>query len=129
SWVFTDEAANATLNSALSVENILVDNNSITRTRNDGFRIGTGWGKTSTYTGKRSDGSTFSRSYTGGVVGLLGLTNNDLASVGGQAIAINNRPNANANVMCSANSDDGKPASNSLCSGAKPVIAPACTAS
>jgi len=127
SFVFTDEAAISSLSSALSVENIEVDSNTIARTRFDGFRIGTGWGKTNSFTATRSDGSTFARSYTGGQVGLLGLTGNKMSSIGGQAIAINNRPTATNNVMCSANTDDNAGASNSLCSGPKPTVVPACS--
>ena len=126
SFVFSDEAANSMLSSALSVQNILVESNTINRARNDGVRVGTGWGRTSSFTGKRSDGSSYTRSYTGGVVGLIGLTSNKMSAIGGQAIAINNRPTAQNNISCSGNTDDGGGASNGLCSGGVPVVAPAC---
>jgi hypothetical protein len=126
SFVFSDEAANSSLNAALAVQNILVESNTLNRVKYDGVRIGTGWGKTSTFTGKRSDGSLYTRSYTGGVVGLIGLTSNKMSAIGGQAIAINNRPTAQNNVSCSGNTDDGGAGSNGLCSGGVPVVAPAC---
>jgi len=127
SWVFSDEAANASLLDALAVENIRVESNRISKTRNDAVRIGTGYGKSMSYTGKRSDGSSFTRSLTGGSVGLIGLSANTMTSIGGKPIAINNRPNAQSNVSCDTNTDDGNAATNSLCSGVKPPVVPACT--
>ena len=94
SWLFSDEAANSGLKDAMAVENIRIESNRITRTRNDGVRIGTGYGKTWSFSGKRKDGSAFTRSVTGGDVGLIGLSSNTLAAIGGKAIAINNTPNA-----------------------------------
>jgi parallel beta-helix repeat protein len=129
SFVFTDEAAISTLSSALSVENIRVESNTINRTRNDGFRIGTGWGRTSTFSGRRTDGSLFTRTYTGGQVGLIGLSGNKMSAIGGQSIAINNKPTANNNISCDTNTDDGKTASSALCSGPKPPVVPACSSS
>ena len=126
SFVFSDEAANSMLSSALSAQNIRVESNTINGTKADGVRIGTGWGKTATFTGRRTDGSTYTRTYTGGVVGLIGLMSNRMASIGGQGIAINNHPTAQNNISCSGNTDDGGAASNALCSGAVPVVAPAC---
>ena len=126
SFVFTDEAAIGTLANALAVENIQVESNTINHTRNDGLRIGTGWGRTSTYTGRRSDGSSFTRTYTGGTVGLIGVSGNRMTTIGGQAIAINNRPTAQTNITCDGNTDDGRAASNALCSGPKPPVTPAC---
>lgn len=126
SHLFSDEAANATLAANLSVQNIRVENNVIERTRADAFRIGTGWGRTWSYTGKRSDGSSFTRTATGGHVGLIGVSNNRMGGVGGSAIAINNKPTAQFNVACEANTRDGAAASNGMCSGAKPPVTPVC---
>ena len=126
SFVFSDEAANSALNNALSVQNIRVESNTLNRVKNDGVRIGTGWGKTSTFSGKRSDGSSFTRTYTGGVVGLIGLTSNKMSAIGGQGIAINNRPTTQNNISCSGNTDDGGASSNGLCSGGVPTVVPAC---
>jgi len=126
SFVFTDEAAISTLSNALVAENIQVESNTITRTRNDGVRIGTGWGRTSTYAGRRSDGSSFTRTYTGGLVGQIGVSGNTMTSIGGQAIAINNRPTTQNNITCDSNTDDGRAASNGLCSGPKPPVTAAC---
>jgi parallel beta-helix repeat protein len=127
SWLFSDEAANSGLKDAMAVENIRIESNRVSRTRNDGFRIGTGYGKTWSFNGKRKDGSSFSRSVTGGDVGLIGLSNNTLAGIGGKAIAINNKPTASSNIACEANTDDGKATGHSLCSGSKPVVVAACS--
>jgi parallel beta-helix repeat protein len=127
SWVFSDEAANSSLLDALAVENIRVESNRISKSRNDAVRIGTGYGKTMSYTGKRSDGSSFTRTLTGGTVGLIGLSSNTMTSIGGKPITINNRPTAQVNISCDANTDDGNAATNSLCSGPKPPVVPACS--
>jgi parallel beta-helix repeat protein len=126
SWLYTDEAAIGSLRDALSVQNIRIDNNTIERTANDGMRIGTGWGKTWSYTAT-ANGASFTRNVTGGKVGLLGLTTNTMASIAKQGIAINNAPTPTYNVFCSANTDDNNPAAPALCSGTLPPVAPACT--
>jgi Pectate lyase superfamily protein len=124
--LFTDEAANPTLASQLAVQNIRIENNTIERTRADGFRIGTGWGRTWSYSGRRSDGSSFTRSATGGQVGLIGVVNNKMSSIGSGAIAINNQPSVQFNVACEANTRDGRAASHGLCLGVKPSVTPVC---
>jgi parallel beta-helix repeat protein len=127
SFVFSDEAANSALRDQLAVQNIRIESNTVNRVRNDGVRIGTGWGRNSTYTGKRSDGSSFTRTYTGGKVGLIGLNGNKMTSVGGKAIAINNQPGGSYNVSCSTNTDEGQGTSNAMCSGPMPPVTPACS--
>lgn len=126
SFLFTDEAANATLRDALAVRNIRVENNIIARTAYDGTRIGNGYGRTWSWTGKKSDGTSFTRSITGGQVGLIGFTNNTLSGVGSIAIDVKNAPTAGFNVACSGNTDDGGATGSSKCLGSPPVVAPSC---
>lgn len=126
SFVFSDEAAIDALGDNLAVQNIRIESNTINRTRADALRIGTGWGRTWSYSGKRKDGSSFTRSVTGGQVGLIGVSSNKMTSIGGKAIDISNKPTAQFNVSCDTNTDDGGSASNSLCSGPKPPVALSC---
>ena len=126
SWEFSDEAATGPLKDALGVQNIRIESNTIDRTRADGVRIGTGWGRVWSYTGKAKDGARFTRNLTGGPVGLISLTGNRMTSIGGQGIAINNAPTADFNIACEGNTVDGKPATNRLCEGKPPPVEPAC---
>jgi parallel beta-helix repeat protein len=118
SRVFTDEAAIGWLQDALSVQNIRVESNTIHQTAADGARLGTGWGQTSSSGG---------RSSTGGHVGLIGLSGNKMSSISGKPIAINNQPEAQYNIACEANTDEGQRTSHPLCGGPKPPVAPACS--
>jgi parallel beta-helix repeat protein len=118
SFVYSDERANAMLLDALAAENIRIESNTITRTRTDGVRIGTGYGRNSSNGG---------RTYTGGQVGLIGLSGNKMSAIGGKAIAINNRPTTQYNISCDGNTDEGKATSSSMCSGPKPPVVPACS--
>jgi parallel beta-helix repeat protein len=127
SFVFKDEAANSTLNNALAVQNIRVESNTIKTTISGGMRLGTGWGKTSSMTVRRPDGSTFTRYYTGGKVGLIGLSSNSMSTIATSPIAINNRPTSSYNIACSGNTDEGKGTGHSLCTGSPPPVAPSCS--
>jgi parallel beta-helix repeat protein len=126
SWLYTDEAANDKLKEELSVQDIRIESNTINRAKADGVRIGTGWGRVWSYTGKKKDGSSFTRSLTGGQVGRIALKNNKMTSVGGQAIAINNQPTERLNIACEANAQEGKVAVQRLCGGKAPVSVPDC---
>jgi parallel beta-helix repeat protein len=127
SFVFKDEAANSTLNNALAVQNIRVESNAIKTTRNGGIRLATGYGRTSSMTVRRADGSTFTRYYTGGKVGLIGLSSNSMSSIATSPIAINNKPSSSYNIACTGNTDEGKGTSSSLCSGSPPPVASSCS--
>jgi parallel beta-helix repeat protein len=127
SFVFKDEAANSTLYNALSAQNIRVESNTLNNTRNGGMRLANGWGKTSSMTVRRPDGSTFTRYYTGGKVGLIGLSSNRMSSIATSPIAINNRPTSSNNIACSGNTDEGNGTSHALCSGSPPPVAPSCS--
>jgi parallel beta-helix repeat protein len=127
SWLFTDEADNAALRNALAVQNIRIESNTISRARGDGVRIGSGYGKTWSWTGKnKKDGSSFTRAITGGPVGLISLAGNKMGSLGGKPIAINNAPTPEYNIACSNNTAEGKSASAPQCEGNPPPIEPAC---
>jgi parallel beta-helix repeat protein len=126
SWMFTDEAAIDRLRDGLSVQDIRIESNTISRARGDGARIGKGWGQTWSYTGKAKDGSSFTRSVTGGQVGRIFLKNNKMTSIAGQAIAINNEPSEQFNIACEANAQDGKAATQRLCGGSAPPAVPDC---
>ncbi len=113
SHLFVDEAAIGWLKNALAVENILVENNIIDGTIAEGVRVGTGDGRTWSYSG---------RSVTGGSVGLISLTGNKLSRIGTQAISILNRPTSSYNVQCESNTKDGSVTSHNVCSGPKPPV-------
>jgi len=126
SWLYTDEAALDRLKDELSVRDIRVESNTITRARGDGVRIAKGWGQTWSYNGKGKDGASFTRSVTGGQVGRIVLRNNKMASITGQAIAIYNEPSEQFNIACEANAQDGKVAAQRLCGGNPLPAAPEC---
>src|SRR5262245_27128531 len=102
SFVSKDEAANSTLTHALAVQHIRIEATTIKTTRNGGMRLATGYGRTMSMTVRRPDGSTFTRYYTGGKVGLIGLSSNGMSTIATSPIAINNRPTSSYNIACSA---------------------------
>lgn len=126
SWLFTDEAANEKLRNGLAVQDIRIESNTISRTRGDGARIAKGSGRTWSYTGKLKDGTTFTRDVTGGLVGRIVLRNNNMTSIAGQALAINNEPTEQQGTSCEANTLDTKVASQRLCAGTAPPPLPDC---
>jgi hypothetical protein len=126
SWLYEDEAANPRLREALAVESIRIEDNTIDRTRADGVRIGTGWGRVWPYTGRAKEGGSFTRNVTGGEVGWIGLRGNKLAGVGGQPIAINNVPTGKFTVSCENNTADGRSAAHKMCQGPPPRVEGAC---
>jgi parallel beta-helix repeat protein len=126
SWLFSDEAANERLKDALSVQDIRIESNTIERTRADGVRIAKGSGQVWPYTGKAKDGSSFTRTVTGGQVARIYVNNNKMTSIAGQAIAINNAPTERVSIACAANAQDGKPATPGACGGSPPPAVPEC---
>ncbi len=113
SHLYTDEAASASLVDKLSVQQILVSGNTINNTLADGIRVGVGSGTTWSFA---------NRTVTGGVAGLLGLQNNTLGSIGGQAINLINQPSATLNEACSGNTLNGSPTGSPKCAGAMPAV-------
>jgi parallel beta-helix repeat protein len=122
SQVFTDEAADAFLLDKLAVQQILMENNTINQVKRTAMRIGIGYGSTYNMTARRADGSTYTRSVTGGNTGLLHLNYNVMSNAPSGAISIRNRPTSSYNVRCDGNTYNGSATTSSLCSGAVPSI-------
>ena len=121
SWLFKDEAANDRLRDALSVQDIRIESNTITRVRGDAVRIAKGSGQTWSFTGRG-----VTRDVTGGKVGRIVLANNKITSIGGQAIAIPNEPAEPLSMACEANAQEGKTVVHRLCSAGAPPAVPDC---
>jgi hypothetical protein len=125
SWLFEDEAADPKLADALSVQDIRIESNTIDRARNDGTRIGKGWGQVWSYTGKTKDGGSYTRKVTGGQVARITLVNNKMTSIAGQPIALHN-PAEQFNIACNGNAKEGRPTAQSVCGGSPPPPMPDC---
>lgn len=113
SHMFADEATYPKLQDGLAVERIRLENNTISRVKTDGVRIGNGSGRNFTSSG---------RAATGGRVGQIALVNTRLQDVNGQTMNILSQPTAQKNVLITGSTDDGAPYSNPLSSGGEPNV-------
>ncbi len=121
-FAFDDERDFPALMSSLAVQDVRVERNSVTGTAANGVRIGEGTGAASTLTGVRSDGSSVSRTFSGGTVGRISLSGLALSETGARALAIKSRPTAANNVHCEGVTDQGVPLTDAACSGAAPTV-------
>lgn len=113
SHMFADEAAYPKLQDGLAVERIRLENNTISRVKTDGVRIGNGSGRNFTSSG---------RAATGGRVGQIALVNTTLTGITGQTMNILSQPTATKNVLITGSIDDGAAYSNPASGGAAPNV-------
>lgn len=121
-FTFGDERQYPALMSSLAVEDVRVERNSVADTAANGVRIGEGSGVLSTLTGTRADGTSISRTFSGGSVGRISLSAIALSATGAKALAIKNKPTTTYNVHCEGLTDQGAPVVDAACSGAAPVV-------
>ncbi len=121
-FAFDDEREYPALMSSLAVQDVRVERNSVTGTAANGVRIGEGTGVSSTLTGTLPDGSSVTRTFSGGAVGRISLSGIALSATGARALAIKNRPTTAYNVHCEGLTDQGAPLSDATCSGVAPAV-------
>ena len=94
------ELADSAFATAIAVDSVLVENNSVTSTGSDGIRLGVGAGR----------------------VGPSAIVNNRMASVNKTALDVMDAISAEYNNYCSGNTDDGNATTSNLCSGSRPAV-------
>ena len=94
------ELADSAFASAIAIDKVLVENNTVDNTRADGMRFGTGAGR----------------------VGPAGAVGNRLSRVAKTALNVMDANPSQYNTHCSGNTDDGNATSSNMCSGSKPAV-------
>lgn len=126
SWLHDDEAEIDWLRDALGVHDVRIENNTIERARSDGVRIGTPPSRLPRPVVAQGGAPGDARDRTNGPVGRIELANNRFTGLGGQPIAINHEPAEAKHIACTANSVDGRPATNKRCSDRRVRVEGAC---
>lgn len=121
-FAFDDERQYPALMSSLAVQDVRVERNSVSDTVANGVRIGVRTGMASTLIGTRPDGSSISRTFSGGAVGRISLSRLAFSKTGAKALAIKGQPTAAYNVHCEGLTDEGVPLTDAACSGAAPTV-------
>ena len=121
-FAFDDERQYPALMSSLAVEDVRLERNTVADTAANGVRIGEGSGVSSTLTGTKADGTSISRTFSGGSVGRVSLSAIALSATGAKALAIKNKPTTSYNVHCEGLTDLGVPLFDAACSGAAPAV-------
>jgi len=91
----SEDLSNSTFAAAIAVEQVLLENNTVSGTRADGIRLGVG----------------------GGRVGTSGVVGNKVESVSKAALNV-----IDANNHCEANTDEGNPTTSNRCSASRPTV-------
>ena len=96
----SSELADSAFASAIAIDKVLLENNTIDNTYADGVRFGTGTGR----------------------VGPAGAVSNRMSRVGKTALNVMDSNSATYNTHCSGNTDDGNATSSNMCSGSRPAV-------
>jgi Pectate lyase superfamily protein len=121
-FAFDDERQYPALMSSLAVQDVRIERNTITGTAANGVRIGEGTGVSSTLTASKPDGSSLSRTFSGGTVGRISLSGVALSQTGAKALVIKSKPTAASNVHCEGLTNQGAPLTDAACSGTPPSV-------
>ena len=107
--VFDDEAQWPALRAALTIDAVAIVDNVIEDVATAGVRVGYGWGRSSLWGLRGTHLASALRRTTGAAIGLVQLQGNRMLRVQGDAISLLNAQDAQARVLCSGNTLDGKP--------------------
>lgn len=121
-FIFDDEKQSSTLAPALSVQDVRFERNTVSDTLANGVRIGEGTGVSSSLSGKRPDGSSITRVFSGGAIGRISLAGIAMSGTGGKALAIKNQPSASYNVHCEGLTSQDQPLVDAACAGVPPNV-------
>ncbi len=96
----SSELADSAFASAIAIDKVLLENNTIDNTYADGMRFGTGAGR----------------------VGPAGAVGNKMARVAKTALNVMDANATQYNTHCAGNTDEGNPTSSNMCSGSRPAV-------
>jgi hypothetical protein len=118
---FSDEAAIARLRDALTVERVLVADNTIDDAGVPGVRIGYGWNQVFSQVRTRADGRVVQRRFAGARVAGIVLQHNQMQQVARGVQVLNAADPARA-LACSGNRLDGQAHAPAECSSPLPPV-------
>jgi hypothetical protein len=118
--IFEDEAANSTLKSAFSVQNVLMRNNLVEVANASATRMGVTTNKT--LSAVNSAGKTVSRKVVSGVVRQLGTQSSKFNQVRGEPLYVLSSELSSAGMNCSSNLHDNANYQPSVCKTTAPSV-------